>query len=61
MSSHKTYLHCVAQVAKTAAQSWSLPKACRAAVLGCAGPSHRAPRQHAQGRRTLLSAAGAPA
>jgi plastocyanin len=39
MSSHKAYLHCVAQVAKTAAQSGSLPKACRAAVLGCAEKS----------------------
>src|SRR6516165_1857225 len=38
-SSHKAYLHCVAQVAKTAAQSGSLPKACRAAVLGCAKKS----------------------
>ena len=38
-TSHKTYLHCVAQVAKTAAQSGSLPKACRAAVLGCARKS----------------------
>src|SRR6516164_4765859 len=39
MSSHKTYLHCVAQVAKMAAQSGSLPKACRATVLGCAKKS----------------------
>src|SRR6516225_8147008 len=38
-SSHKAYLHCVAQVAKTAAQSGSLPKACRATVLGCAKKS----------------------
>ena len=38
-SSHKAYLHCVAQVAKTAAQSGGLPKACRATVLGCAKKS----------------------
>jgi len=38
-SSHKAYLHCVAQVAKTAAQSGSLPKQCRASVAGCARKS----------------------
>src|SRR5262245_10571683 len=37
--SHKDYLHCVAQVAKAAALSGSLPKTCRAAVLGCAKKS----------------------
>jgi plastocyanin len=36
---HKTYIQCVAHVAKTAAQSASLPKACRAAVLRCARKS----------------------
>ena len=38
-SSHKAYLHCVAQVAKTAAQSGSLPKQCRGSVVGCARKS----------------------
>ena len=38
-SSHKTYLHCVAQVAKAAVLSGDLPKAFRAAVLGCAKKS----------------------
>ena len=37
--SHKAYVHCVAQVAKAVALSGSLPKACRAAVLGCARKS----------------------
>jgi plastocyanin len=37
--SHKAYLHCVARVAKAAALSGSLPKACRATVLGCAKKS----------------------
>jgi plastocyanin len=38
-SSHKAYIRCVAQVAKTAAQSRSLPKQCRASVVGCARKS----------------------
>src|SRR5262249_378647 len=37
--SQKAYLLCVAGVAKAAALSGSLPKACRAAVLGCARKS----------------------
>ena len=38
-SGHKAYIRCVAQVAKTAAQSGSLPKQCRASVVGCARKS----------------------
>ena len=38
-SGHKAYIRCIAQVAKTAAQSGSLPKQCRAAVVGCARKS----------------------
>ena len=37
--SHKAYIHCVAQVAKAAVLSGDLPKAFRAAVLGCAKKS----------------------
>ena len=33
-SGHKAYIRCVAQVAKAAAQSGSLPKQCRASVVG---------------------------
>jgi len=36
---HKPYIHCVAQVAKAAATSGSLPKECRAAVVKCAKKS----------------------
>ena len=38
-SGHKAYIRCVAQVAKAAAQSGSLPKQCRASVVGCARKS----------------------
>ena len=37
--SHKLYVHCVAQFAKAAATSGSLPKQCRADVLRCARKS----------------------
>src|SRR5262245_54973010 len=38
-ASHKLYVHCVAQFAKAAATSGSLPKQCRADVLRCARKS----------------------
>src|SRR5262249_1611652 len=38
-ASHKSYVHCVAQFAKAAATSGSLPKQCKAEVLGCARKS----------------------
>jgi len=37
--SHKAYVKCVAQAAKTAARSRSLPKQCRASVVSCAHKS----------------------
>ena len=38
-ANHKLYVHCVAQAAKAAARSGSLPRQCRAAVVGCARKS----------------------
>src|SRR4029077_13532265 len=66
-SGHKAYSRCVAQVAKTAAQSGSLPKQCRASVVGCARKStcgkagvvtcFRAPLGRSQTRAANTSAA----